>query len=35
MDQSHSRMPYLGTQNSFNKPLKQHIQGVLVHGVGK
>jgi hypothetical protein len=34
MDQSHSRMPYLGSQNSFTNSLKQHIQGVLVHGVG-
>lgn len=35
MDQSHSRCPHLGTQDSFSHPLKQHIQGVLVHGVGE
>lgn len=34
MDQSHSRCPHLGSQSTFSKPLKQHIQGVLVHGVG-
>ena len=34
MDQSHSRCPHLGTQTAFSKPLKQHIQGILVHGVG-
>jgi len=34
MDQSHSQCPYLGSQASFNNPLKQHIQGVLVHGQG-
>lgn len=35
MDQKHSRCPHLGTQTQFSKPLKQHIQGILVHGVGK
>lgn len=35
MDQSHSRCPHLGTQNQFRTPLQQHIQGILVHGVGK
>ena len=35
MDQSHSRCPHLGTQTAFSSPLKQHIQGVLVHGVGQ
>jgi hypothetical protein len=35
MDQSHSQIPHLGTQDSFGDPLKQHIQGVLVHGKGK
>ena len=35
MDQSHSRCPHLGTQTEFSHPLKQHIQGILVHGVGK
>lgn len=34
MDQSHSQCPWLGTQNSFKKPLKQHIQGILTHGFG-
>ncbi len=34
MDQSHSTVPYLGTQASFASPLKQHIQGVMVHGKG-
>lgn len=35
MDQNHSRCPHLGSQDEFAHPLKQHIQGVLVHGVGK
>jgi hypothetical protein len=35
MDQSHSKMPYLGTQSSFgSNALSQCITGVLVHGVG-
>lgn len=34
MDQNHSRCPHLGTQDEFAHPLRQHIQGVLVHGVG-
>lgn len=32
MDQSHSRIPYLGTQNALANSLKQMIQGVLTHG---
>lgn len=35
MDQSHSRLPYLGSQGNFgSKALAQGITGVLVHGVG-
>lgn len=34
MDQSHSKIPYLGTQDQFKKPLNQHIQGVLTHDRG-
>jgi hypothetical protein len=32
MDQSHTRVPYLGSQDALNHPLKQMLQGVLVHG---
>jgi hypothetical protein len=35
MDQNHSKVPHLGSQQSFGYPLKQHIQGVLEHGIGK
>jgi hypothetical protein len=35
MDQSHSRIPYLGTQDNFEKALKQHITGVLNHATGQ
>ena len=34
MDQSHCQCPYLGTQNSFNNPLKQSITGIKEHGLG-
>lgn len=34
MDQSHCKVPYLGTQNSFSSPLKQCITGVKEHGYG-
>jgi hypothetical protein len=34
MEQSHCRLPHLGTQAAFKEPLKQHIQGVLIHGLG-
>lgn len=34
MDQSHCRVPYLGTQCSFSSPLKQCITGVKEHGRG-
>lgn len=35
MDQSHSRIPYLGSQSSFGKKaLTQHITGVKAHGKG-
>jgi hypothetical protein len=35
MDQSHSKLPYLGSQGGFgNHSLSQGIYGVLVHGVG-
>lgn len=34
MDQSHCRIPYLGTQSSFSSPLKQCITGVNEHGHG-
>jgi len=32
MDQSHSRLPYLGVNNSFDAALQQHLTGVLIHG---
>ena len=35
MDQNHSHLPHLGGLKEFSEPLKQHIQGVKVHGVGK
>ena len=35
MDQSHSNIPNLGNSQTFPEVLKQHITGVLVHGVGK
>ena len=35
MDQAHSRIPHLGNNKEFSEPLSQHIQGVLVHGIGK
>jgi hypothetical protein len=35
MDQSHSKLPYLGSQGGFgNHSVSQGIYGVLVHGVG-
>jgi hypothetical protein len=34
MDQNHSKCPFLGTQTQNAHALKQHIQGVLVHGTG-
>ena len=34
MDQSHCRVPYLGTQGTFSAPLKQCITGVKQHGHG-
>lgn len=34
MDQSHCRIPYLGTQHSFSNTLKQCITGIKEHGVG-
>lgn len=34
MDQSHCKVPYLGTQSSFNHPLKQSITGIKEHGIG-
>lgn len=35
MDQSYCQCPHLGGCNTFSDPLKQHIQGVLEHGIGK
>lgn len=32
MDQNHCHVPYLGTQQQFSSPLKQHIVGVKEHG---
>lgn len=34
MDQSHCRVPYLGTQGTFSDPLKQCLTGVKEHGHG-
>jgi hypothetical protein len=34
MDQSHCRVPYRGTQDSFSKPLTQHITAIKEHGHG-
>jgi hypothetical protein len=34
MDQSHCSVPYKGMQNSFSKPLTQHITGIKEHGHG-
>jgi hypothetical protein len=34
MDQSHCKVPYLGTQGTFPSPLKQCITGVKQHGHG-
>jgi len=34
MDQNHCKVPYLGTQNSFNNPVKKTIVGVKMHGHG-
>jgi len=34
MDQSHCRVPNLGSQSSFTSPLKQVITGVKEHGIG-
>jgi hypothetical protein len=34
MDQSHCKVPYLGTQATFSNPLSQSITGVKVHGHG-
>jgi len=31
MDQSHCRIPYLGSQSSFSKPLTQHFTGIKEH----
>lgn len=34
MDQAHSRVPHMANISSFGHPLRQHVQGVLVHGEG-
>lgn len=35
MDSKHTKCPYLGSQDSFSRPLEAHVQGVLQHGDGK
>jgi hypothetical protein len=32
MDQSHSKIPYLGSAVSLKEPLTMHVVGVLEHG---